>query len=78
MNAQQAHWLEMGQRLGYPVCCIRSFIKMLHLKEQWPNKWAGTGYVPCRLCAKRPMMEVQGRINQFRDPALPSFPSEKV
>lgn len=79
LSEQQWHWVETGQSLGYPSCCIRMFI-MTPLAEDrdWPNPWEGTGYVPCPACAVKPMMEVMGRINSSRHESYPRFPSEKV
>ncbi len=48
-------WIELGQYLGYPPCCIRAFVNLEHLGD--PTQLSirpliGTGFVCCEDCAE--------------------------
>lgn len=76
MSDRDNSWLIKGKYYGYPVCCIKSFVELKHLKKEWPNKFAGTGYIPCEACAKHlTMLEMQANINANRDKGLAPFPA---
>lgn len=76
---QRTHWINMGIRMGYPLCCIRAFVDTpLNAERGWVNPWAGTGFIACPDCSEKPMFTVMGYINNHRHKSLPKFPAVSV
>jgi hypothetical protein len=46
---RQHHWFTNGLHYGYPMCCIKNFLRMNFPHEEGP--WIGTGYIACPKCA---------------------------
>lgn len=59
-------WRKLGRYLGYPDCCIESFILDLtdqsRIANRGKRKLTGTGYIPCAVCNKKTIKELKEAI----------------
>lgn len=54
-HLRAAMWRAFGQALRYPPCCIRAFCEYPGRSKlsNYNTPCAGSGYVPCVLCARQ-------------------------
>lgn len=73
LDQRKVGWLITGVALGYPTCCIKSFINLEHLGAP-DRKLNGTGFVPCAHCDNtKTTQELVDEINRAREPGIPPF-----
>lgn len=81
IEEQKPRWTLIGKLLGYPECCIESFISDFEQnlnKPREPRPFDGTGFLPCLSCVDK--INEHGKaffvkqINSRRDPRLDKFP----
>ena len=66
-------WVEFGNRMGYPPCCVDAFYNDTQVNDEVNNYYCGTGFTPCKDCAKLPTEDVVAYIDKHRLVATP-FP----
>jgi hypothetical protein len=49
---ENEYYTQMGEKYGYPPCCIASFISNPTRLLDVTHVTYGTGYVPCDRCAE--------------------------
>lgn len=74
INNRTLHWMLLGIGLGYPTCCIKSFLGLSHITDPTIRKLEGTGFIPCVHCNEtKTTGEMVDEINRARNPNLPKF-----
>jgi len=82
---QEEIWRSNGQDCGYPTCCIDAFVdrglifrrtgEIEPLTDDQLKASAGSGFVPCPVCAKKIVDGMPiGEIIKDRAAFLPPFP----
>ena len=68
--------LLIGECYGYPKCCTHNFVKTIITKDHGPEvnkKSEGTGFAPCRKCAKKSKRDIAKMVERNRICEVP-FP----
>lgn len=75
---QNIRWrTELGEALGYPSCCIKSFIE--GNLPPTPSPFKGTGFRPCLSCiTNKSAQEIIAEINDARLPSLRKYLSNDL
>lgn len=69
-------WFELGRLLGYPQCCIETFVvRATKLDLTIGTPLGNTGYIMCDVCKEKSYTEVVALIDKQRHPQLPPFPT---